>query len=133
MTSPIQRLDHVAIAVRDTEAALSYFRDRLGLTVVSSEENAPARARLTYLDAGNAFIQLVAPLSDDAPIAGHLRRHGEGLHHVCFGVDDVVAATATLAGATPGEVRVGSGRGKPSAFLPGEPSYGTLVEVTALG
>ncbi|MBS1883493.1 MAG: VOC family protein, partial [Actinobacteria bacterium] len=90
MTSPIQRLDHVAIAVRDTEAALSYFRDRLGLAVVSSEENAPAQARLTYLDAGNAFIQLVAPLAAGAPIAGHLRRHGEGLHHVCFGVDDVV-------------------------------------------
>jgi methylmalonyl-CoA/ethylmalonyl-CoA epimerase len=132
MSSPIRRLDHIAIAVQDTGSALSYFRDQLGLTVVSSEENAAARARLTYLDAGNAFVQLVAPLAADAPIAAHLREHGEGLHHLCFGVEDVVAAAAELSAAAVGDVAIGSGRGKPSAFLQGKPANGTLIEVTAL-
>lgn len=129
--TPIRRLDHVAIAVHDTAAALRYFEGQLGLAVVSTEENAAARARLTYLDAGNAMLQLVAPLSDQAPIAAHLQAHGEGLHHVCFGVEDVSVAAAALAGAPSSAVKLGSGRGRPSAFLPGEVAHGTLVEVTA--
>lgn len=130
--SPIRRLDHVAIAVHDTDAALRYFEGQLGLPVVSSEENATAKARLTYLDAGNAFVQLVSPLAPEAPIAAHLEANGEGLHHVCFGVEDVAAAAAALARAPGSTVRLGSGRGRPSAFLPGEPAHGTLVEVTSL-
>lgn len=132
MTTPIRRLDHVAIAVRDTDEALAYFRDELGLAVVSDEENEVAKARLTYLDAGDVFIQLVAPLAPDAPIAQHLESKGEGLHHICFGVEDVPAAAAELGGVAPGDVKVGSGRGRQSAFVPGEASHGTLVEVTEL-
>jgi Glyoxalase/Bleomycin resistance protein/Dioxygenase superfamily len=69
--------------------------------------------RLTYLDAGNAFIQLVESLDDDNPIAAHLAEHGEGLHHICFGVDDVSGVAARLGDGT--EVAVGGGRGRTSA------------------
>jgi methylmalonyl-CoA/ethylmalonyl-CoA epimerase len=126
--TPIRRLDHVAIAVRDTDAALGYFRDVLGLAVVHSEVNEPAGARLTYLDAGNCWLQLVEPLRGDAPIAEHLREHGEGLHHLCFAVDDVERDVRALSdGVAP---PLGSGRGRTSAFVPGAPQFGTRVECT---
>jgi methylmalonyl-CoA/ethylmalonyl-CoA epimerase len=130
MSGILRRLDHVAIAVRDTEGALDYFRDKLGLAVAWSEELAEPPVRLTYLDAGNAYIQLVEPLDPNAGLARFIEEEGEGLHHVCFGVDDVRAAAAALApeGALP--VRLGSGRGRVSAFVPGPPQLGVRVECT---
>lgn len=124
----VRRLDHVAVAVRSTEAALAYFRDRLGLPVVSSEEIEAPGVRLTYLDCGNVYLQLVEPLDQDTEIAGFLEEQGEGIHHVCFGVDDVPAAVAELSDGTP--ARLGSGRGRVSAFLPGPLRHGVRLECT---
>ena len=126
--TPIRRLDHVAVAVRDTDDALRYFTGRLGLRVASSEEIATPPVRLTYLDAGNAYIQLVEPLDDESAVAQWLEANGEGVHHVCFGVDDVAGAAAALGGG--GEVTLGTGRGRVSAFVPGEQSHGLRVECT---
>jgi len=126
----IRRLDHVAIAVRDTEAALERFRDGLGLRVTASEEIESPRVRLTYLDCGNSSIQLVEPLDDSSPVAEFLAAEGEGLHHICFGVDEVEAGATALApdGAPP--ATIGSGRGRPPAFVSGELPSGVRVEVT---
>ncbi len=122
--TPIRRLDHVAVLVRSTDEALRFYRDRLGLTVHSSEELETPRVRLTYLDAGNAYLQLVEPLTDDSPLSAWLDEHGEGLHHICFGVDDVPAAVASLS--DPGLRRsvLGSGRG-PSVELSSTPRGAT--------
>jgi methylmalonyl-CoA/ethylmalonyl-CoA epimerase len=125
----IRRLDHVAIAVWDTEIALRHFRDRLGLRVVHREELDRPRIRLTYLDAGNALLQLVEPLDDDSDIARSLEENGEGLHHICFGVDDALGAADSLA-ANDGEAVIGTGRGRISAFVPGAPVHGVRVECT---
>jgi len=126
----LRRLDHVAFVVRDTEAALGYFRDRLGLRLVSSEEIDRPPVRLSYLDCGNAYIQLVEPRDPTIPLARHLEEHGEGLHHVCFGVDDVSAAAAVLAASGAPPVTLGSGRGRVSAFVPGEMEHGVVIECT---
>ena len=85
----IRRLDHVAVAVKDTEAALAYFRDRLGLRVAAVDEPPEVPVRLTYLDLGNTWLQLVEPLDPAHPLAAWLEANGDGLHHICFGVDDV--------------------------------------------
>lgn len=126
----LRRLDHVAVAVADTERALEYFAGRLGLEVSSSEVIEAPHVRLTYLDAGSIFIQLVEPLDDASPIAAHLAEHGEGLHHIAFGVENVPGVAAGLADAGAPPVSVGSGRGRPSAFVPGPPHHGVRVEVT---
>ena len=125
----LRRLDHVAVLVRSTEEALRFYRDRLGLQVASSEEIVSRHVRLTYLDAGNAYVQLVEPLDADSPLGGWLDEHGEGLHHVCFGVDDVPAAVGMLSddGAA---VSLGSGRGRVSAFVSTEASHGVRLECT---
>ena len=60
----LRRLDHVAVLVRDTDEALRFYSGRLGLAIASSEEIPSPHVRLTYLDAGNAYIQLVQPLAD---------------------------------------------------------------------
>ena len=130
--TPLQRLDHVAVAVADTDAALEYFTGRLGLEMVSTEVIETPHVRLTYLDAGPVFIQLVEPLDDASPIAAHIAEYGEGLHHIAFAVADVPGTAAGLADPGAPDVTVGSGRGKPSAFVPGDPHHGVRVEVTGL-
>ena len=118
--SQIRRFDHVAIAVRDTEAALERLSGGYGLAVVSSEEIESPHVRLTYLDCGNAYIQLVEPLDDESPIAEFLAESGEGLHHICFGVEDVAAGAEALSADGTPPAPIGSGRGRPSAFVAGD-------------
>lgn len=124
----LRRLDHVAVLVRDTDEALRYYQGHLGLRVHSSEEIASPHVRLTYLDAGNAFVQLVEPLDPESPLSKRLAEQGEGLHHICFGVDDVATAVTALSdeGAT---VALGSGRGRQSSFLVNGDSH-VQVELT---
>jgi methylmalonyl-CoA/ethylmalonyl-CoA epimerase len=82
-------LDHLAIAVPDTEAALKIWRDQFGFPVVVSEVVNNGTTRLTHLDLGNTHLQLVEPLTDDHPIRKWLAENGPGLHHFCLKVDDV--------------------------------------------
>lgn len=128
--TPIRRLDHVAVVVRDTNRALEYFRDRLGLVVVHSEELKSPRVKLTYLDTGNAYVQLVEPLDPKHELARWLNENGEGVHHVCFGVDDVPLTAAELASAGAPPVSLANGRGRASAFVPGRISHGFRIECT---
>jgi methylmalonyl-CoA/ethylmalonyl-CoA epimerase len=125
----LRRLDHVAVLVRDTDEALRFYSERLGLAVASSEEIPAPHVRLTYLDAGNAYIQLVEPLGGDSPLADWLDEHGEGLHHICFGVDDVPGAVGALS--DPGvKVSLGTGRGRVSSFVSAAGSHGVRIECT---
>ena len=126
----IRRLDHIAVAVRDTEEALRTFRDRLGLEVVHFEVSEQPPVRLTYLDTGNAYLQLVEPLAPDIEIARWIDEYGEGLHHLCFGSDDPLAEAAGLSLDGAPEPVAGSGRGRVSAFVPGEPKHGVRLECT---
>jgi methylmalonyl-CoA/ethylmalonyl-CoA epimerase len=128
--TPIRRLDHVAVVVRDTEAALQTYRDRLGLRVAYTEVQEGARVRLTYLDCGNAFLQLVEPLDADTTLGRWLAENGEGLHHLGFGVDGALAAAAALAPDDAPAPAEGAGRGRVSSFVPGEPPHGARLECT---
>jgi len=127
--SVVRRLDHVAILVRSTDEALRFYQDRLGLRVRSSEEIDSPQVRLTYLDTGNAYVQLVEPLDPASPLAVWLEEHGEGLHHICFGVDDVAAAVTAIS--DPGSaIALGYGRGRASSFATVSESNGVRIECT---
>ena len=125
----LRRLDHVAVLVRSTEDALRFYEQRLGPPVHSTEEIDAPHVRLTYLDAGNSYVQLVEPLDPESPLGAWLDEHGEGLHHICFGVDDVPAAVSGLSddGAVP---PLGSGRGRRSGFVATGESHGVRIECT---
>ena len=126
----IRRLDHIAVAVRDTELALTHFSGRLGLAVVHQEVLESPPVRLTYLDAGNAFLQLVEPLDTKSEISRWLDENGEGLHHICFGVDDVAGAVRELSSRGDGPFPLGQGRGRPSGFVADGSPHGVVVECT---
>lgn len=127
--SHVRRLDHVAILVRSTDEALRFYEGRVGLQVHSSEEIESPHARLTYLNTGNAFLQLVEPLDATSPLAAWLEEHGEGLHHICFGVEEVEVAVAAMS--DPGSaVALGNGRGRPSSFVTASASHGVRIECT---
>ena len=129
MTTLLRRLDHVAILVRSTDEALRFYEGHLGLRCHSSEVIPEPNVRLTYLDAGNAWLQLVEPLDRASPLGTWLDENGEGLHHICFGVDDVEAAAAALS--DPGaEVTLGNGRGRVSSFVTVAGSHGVRLECT---
>jgi methylmalonyl-CoA/ethylmalonyl-CoA epimerase len=124
-----RRLDHVGVAVRDTETALRYFSHQLGLPVLHTEAIDVPPAVLTYLDAGDVVLQLIAPVGSDSDIATWLDEHGEGVHHLCFSVDDVADAVQALSdpgAATP----LGRGRGRVSGFVQNGIPHGVLIECT---
>lgn len=89
-------IDHIGIAVGDLNASLAFFRDALGLELEAPEDVPSQRVRAHFLQAGEATIELVEPMSDDSPIAKYVAKRGPGLHHVALRVDDIVAALAEL-------------------------------------
>lgn len=126
-------LDHLAIVVPSTNDALKTWRDRLGFPVVCSEVVNGGAVRLTHLDLGNTHLQLVEPLTPEHPLQGWLAKHGPGLHHFCFKVDDVGASHAELlagglAAATPPPHQ--GTQGKRALFLDKSATQGVQVEIT---
>jgi methylmalonyl-CoA/ethylmalonyl-CoA epimerase len=128
--STLRRLDHIAIAVRDTEAALPYFTDTLGLAVVHTDVLDTPPVRLTYLAAGDVHIQLVCPRDDDSDLARWIEERGEGLHHICFSVDDLDQAVADLSDPALPQPRLGSGWGRRSGFIANGAPHGVILECT---
>jgi methylmalonyl-CoA epimerase len=128
----LQGLDHFAIAVPDTEAALKIWRDLVGLKFLYSEVVNGGTVRLTHLDLGNTQLQLVEPLTPDHPLRSWLAQHGPGLHHFCFKVDDVGPAAVALPKAgLPVAPAIHQGtQGKRALFLDRASTQGVQVEVT---
>jgi methylmalonyl-CoA/ethylmalonyl-CoA epimerase len=125
-------LDHLAIVVPDTEAALKLWRDKFGLKVLFCEDVNDASVRLTHLDLGNTHLQLVQPLTADHPLQDWLRKNGPGLHHFCLRVDDVAAAmsgSAKLGLPTAPAPHQGT-HGKRAVFLDKSHTQGVQVELT---
>jgi methylmalonyl-CoA/ethylmalonyl-CoA epimerase len=130
----IGRLNHVAIAVRDIEAASRTYRDTLGAEVSAPEAIAEHGVTVVFITLPNTKIELLEPLGADSPIARFLERNPDGgIHHVCYEVDDILAARDHLqrTGARvlgSGEPRIGA-HGKPVLFLHPKDFNGTLVEL----
>ena len=124
-----QGLDHLAIAVPDTEAALKTWRDLLGFPVLYSEVVNGGTVRLTHLDLGNTQLQLVQPLTPDHPLQVWLAKNGPGLHHFCLKVDDVSAAKESSPGPTAPNLHQGT-QGKRALFLDKSATQGVQVELT---
>ena len=130
------RLDHVGIAVPDLAAARALYEQVLGLEVTHEEVIADQGVHELLLRAGDAYVQLVAPLSPDTPVGRFLAKRGEGLHHVGYAVPDVAAAVADLR-AQGLEVidpapRIGSG-GATIAFVHPKSMQGVLMELVQEG
>ena len=130
------RLDHVGIAVADLAAARALYEGVLGLEVTHEEVIEDQGVHELLLRAGEAFVQLVAPLTPDSPVGRFLAKRGEGMHHVGYAVPDVAAALADLRDqgfeVIEPAPRIGSG-GATIAFLHPKSMQGVLVELVEEG
>ncbi len=130
----IGKLNHVAIAVPDLQKAANTYRQTLGAKV-SEPHPVPAHGvTVVFIELPNTKIELLHPLGDKSPIAKFLEKNPDGgMHHMCFEVEDIIAARDALkaAGARvlgDGEPKIGA-HGKPVLFLHPKDFVGTLTEI----
>ena len=134
----IAGLSHVSIVVPDLAAALEKMRATYGLTAGEIKVNDEQGVRMTYIDLGNAKIELMEPSRADSPIAKFLERNPKGgIHHFCLGVDSVKQTTTALTAA--GVQVLGAGKvqlnvhGERIAFLHPKDFLGALIELEEHG
>ena len=128
----LTEIDHVAIAVKDLEAAIDYYERAFGATVDHREIVERDGVEEALLKVAESYVQLLTPTRPDSPVAKALEKRGEGLHHIGYRVDDcqvaldaMLAAGATAIDSAP---RPGS-RGTTVAFIHPKGSFGTLIEL----
>ena len=133
----IGKLNHVAIAVADLNAAIKQYKDGLG-AIVSAPHDLPEHGvTVVFVELPNTKIELLLPLGEDSPIAAFLAKNPSGgMHHLCYEVDDIMSAAEKLKsqGARilgDGEPKIGA-HGKPVLFLHPKDFSGTLVELEQL-
>ena len=130
----IGRLNHVAIAVPDIAAAAKQYHDVLGASVSPVEDQPDHGVQTVFIALPNTKVELLGILGEGSPIAGFLEKNpAGGIHHVCYEVEDILAARDRLkAGGArvlgDGEPRIGA-HGKPVLFLHPKDFNGTLVEL----
>ncbi|MDE0666964.1 MAG: methylmalonyl-CoA epimerase [Acidimicrobiaceae bacterium] len=128
----LTEIDHVAIVVRDLDAAVAWYRDALGAEVEHRETVERDGVEEAMLAVADSYVQLLTPTRDDSPVAKFLEKRGEGLHHIGYRVEDCGAALEAMvqAGATPidTEPRPGS-RNTTIAFIHPKGAFGTLIEL----
>ncbi len=130
----IGRLNHVAIAVRDLHAAVATYKNALGAKVTAATPQPEHGVTVVFVELPNTKIEFLEPLGEDSPIAKFLERNPDGgIHHVCYEVDDILAARDQLKaqGARvlgDGNPKIGA-HGKPVLFLHPKDFLGTLTEL----
>ncbi len=130
----IGRLNHVAIAVPDLAAAAANYRDGLGAKVSAPLALPEHGVTVVFVELPNTKIELLHPLGENSPIAAFLEKNPSGgMHHVCFDVDDIIAARDHLKAT--GKRVIGDGQpktgahNKPVLFLHPKDFNGTLIEI----
>ena len=128
----LTEIDHIAIAVKDLEAAITYYQNAFGATVDHREVVESDGVEEALLKVAESYIQLLTPTRPDSPVAKAIEKRGEGLHHIGYRVNNCAEALAAMiaAGATPIDKapRPGS-RGTMVAFMHPKGSFGTLIEL----
>lgn len=130
----IGRLNHVAIAVPDLDEGIRLYRDVLGARVSEPQDEPDHGVRVVFVELPNTKIELLYPLGENSPIRSFLEKNGSGgIHHVCYEVEDILAARDRLTGEGArilgdGEPKIGA-HGKPVLFLHPKDFTGTLVEL----
>lgn len=130
----IGRLNHIAIAVPDLEAAADQYRTTLGAQVGPPQDEPDHGVTVIFIELPNTKVELLFPLGDDSPIAKFLEKNpAGGIHHICYEVEDILAARDQLRdqGARVlgnGAPKIGA-HGKPVLFLHPKDFNGCLVEL----
>jgi methylmalonyl-CoA/ethylmalonyl-CoA epimerase len=130
----IGQLNHLAIAVPDLDAATALYRDSFGAPVSEPQSLPEHGVTVVFVELPNTKVELLAALGENSPIASFLERNpAGGMHHVCYEVEDIIAARDTLKTQGlrvlgDGEPRIGA-HGNPVLFLHPKDGLGTLIEL----
>ncbi|MCP4071958.1 MAG: methylmalonyl-CoA epimerase [Hyphomicrobiales bacterium] len=130
----IGNLNHVAIAVPDLSQAIAIYANTLGASVSDRQELPEHGVTVVFVELPNAKIELLEPLGESSPIAAFLKKNpAGGIHHICYEVDDIIAASRQMEinGARvlgDGNPKTGA-HGKPVIFLHPKDFCGTLIEL----
>jgi methylmalonyl-CoA/ethylmalonyl-CoA epimerase len=130
----IGRLNHVAIAVKDLAASMRLYRETLGAAVSDPLPQPEHGVTVVFIELPNTKIELLEPLGEASPITKFLEKNADGgIHHICYEVDDILAARDQLLGQGArilgsGEPKIGA-HGKPVLFLHPKDFNGTLIEL----
>ena len=128
------KVNHIAIAVPDLAAATATYRDTLGGRVSAPQALPEHGVTIVFVELPNTKVELLEPLGEASPIAAFLEKSpAGGMHHICYEVDDILAARDRLmaSGARvlgDGDPKIGA-HGKPVLFLHPKDFLGTLVEL----
>jgi methylmalonyl-CoA/ethylmalonyl-CoA epimerase len=128
------RVNHIALAVPDLTAATASYRDRLGAKVSQAQALPEHGVTVVFVELENTKVELLEPLGETSPIAAFLEKNpAGGMHHICYEVEDILAARDQLAAAGArvlgsGEPKTGA-HGKPVLFLHPKDFFGTLIEL----
>jgi methylmalonyl-CoA epimerase len=129
----IGKIDHIGIAVSDLASALDFYDSALGLEASEIEEVPDQQVRLAVIPVGESRLELLQSTTADGPVGRFVEKHGEGVHHICFEVDDIDSALATLRAAgvrlIDEQPRMGAG-GRRIAFLHPRSAHGVLIELS---
>ncbi len=128
----ITRIDHIGIAVQNIGEALAFFEQALGIQLDRTEAEEGGKTEVAFLPVGGSDVELVEPQDAESGLAKFLAKRGEGVHHICFEVDDIEGALARLKehGAqlideTPRQ----NARGQRLAFVHPKSAHGVLIEL----
>jgi methylmalonyl-CoA epimerase len=127
----IKKIDHIGIAVKSIEETLAFYKT-LGLSLAHTEAESEQRVVVAFLPAGKSEVELLEPIDEEGPVARFLVKRGEGMHHICFEVQDIEAILARLeekgVELIDREPRIGTG-GKKIAFIHPKDTHGVLIEL----
>ncbi|HXP89945.1 MAG TPA: methylmalonyl-CoA epimerase [Fibrobacteria bacterium] len=130
----IKKIDHLGIAVKSLEEAIPLWEKMLGTKCENIEEVASQKVRTAFLRVGEVYIELLEATAEDSPIAKYIEKNGEGVQHVAFRTDDIVAELSKVKGDGMRLIdeapRAGAG-GMDIAFLHPKSTRGVLTEFCA--
>jgi len=131
----IKRIAHIAIAVRDLDAASKFFEERLGLRRHTLEVLVEERVKIAFFPIGDTEVELVEGIGPDNPVAKFLEKRGEGIHHIALEVENIQeqldflgSSGVPLLDRAPRD----GGQGTKVAFLHPKGSHGVLIELVEL-
>lgn len=128
----VKQIDHIGIAVNDIESALNFYRDALGLELADIEVVAEQKVRVAFLPISGGELELLETTEKDGPIAKHIEKNGEGIHHIALRVENLEESLAELKSKgiqlIHEEPRNGAGGAK-IAFLHPKATGGLLLEL----
>ena len=92
----ITKINHIAVAVTDIDASLTFWRDALGLKLAELRDVPAESAQIAFLPVGGTEIELVRPTTADSGLAKYIEKRGQGMHHLCLETDDILDMMAQL-------------------------------------